>query len=70
MLCKHYIFHLSINISQSSINITESYNPNLYAMDAVTTLALALNKTLEDPSLNLTLQTAIEDTMFSGASVS
>ena len=35
------------------------------------TLALALNKTLEnDPSLNLSLQTAIEDIMFSGSSVS
>ena len=39
-------------------------------MDAVTTLALALNNTLEDPSQNLSLQMAIEDIKFSGASVS
>ena len=34
------------------------------------TLALALNKTLENPSLNLSLQTAIQAVMFSGATVS
>ena len=34
------------------------------------TLALALNETLENLSLNLSLQTAIEAVMFSGASVS
>ena len=39
-------------------------------MDAIMTLALALNKTLENPSLNLSLQTAIEDIVFSGSSVS
>ena len=55
---------------QSSVNVTEPFNSSSYAVDAVTTLALALNKTLEDPSLNLSLQTAIEDIMFSGASVS
>ena len=33
------------------------------------TLALALNETLENPFLNLSLQTAIEDIAFSGVSV-
>lgn len=55
---------------QSSISVTEPFNSSSYAMDAVMTLALALNKTLEDPSQNLSLQMAIEDIMFSGASVS
>ena len=34
------------------------------------TLALALNVTMENPLLNLTLQTAIEDIAFNGVSVS
>ena len=56
---------------QSSLNFTEPYNSSSYAMDAVMTLALALNETLENPSLNLSLQpTVIEGVMFSGASVS
>ena len=55
---------------QSSLNITEPFNSSSYAMDAVMTLALALNQTLEDPSLNLTLQTAIQDIIFNGVSVS
>ena len=66
------IFELSItytSYSQTSLNITEPYNSSSYAMDAVMTLALALNETLESPSLNLSLQAAIEDVMFSGTSV-
>ena len=59
-----------ILLSQVSLNIAEPYNSSSYAMDAVMTLALALNQTLEDPSLNFSLQTAIEDITFSGASVS
>ena len=55
---------------QDSLNVTESCNSNCYAVDAVMTLALALNKTLENPSLNLSLQSAIETVMFRGASVS
>ena len=50
--------------------MTEPFNSSSYAMDAVMTLALALNKTLEDPSLNLSLQNAIEDVLFIGNSVS
>ena len=49
---------------QDSLNVTESCNSNCYAVDAVMTLALALNKTLESPSLNLSLQSAIETVMF------
>ena len=57
-------------VSQSSENITEPYNSSFYAMDAVMTLALALNETLaQNPSLNLSLQTAIEAIRFSGVSV-
>ena len=55
-------------VLQSSIN--KPYNSSSYAMDAVMTLALALNKTLENPSINLSLQRAIQAVMFSGASVS
>ena len=55
---------------QSSLNITEPYNSSSYAMDAVMTLALALNETLENSSLNLSLQTAIEAVRFNGTSVS
>ena len=54
----------------NSLDITEPYNSSSYAMDSVMILALALNKTLENPSLNLTLQAAIDDIAFSGASVS
>ena len=58
-------------VSQSSENITEPYNSISYVMDAIMTLALALNETLaQNPSLNLSLQTAIEAIRFSGASVS
>ena len=59
-----------IVLPQSSLNITEPFNSSFYAMDAIMTLALALNQTLVDPSLNLTLQTAIQDIIFKGASVS
>ena len=44
---------------------------NSYAMDALMSLAIALNETLvRSPHLNLSLQDAIESTMFNGASVS
>lgn len=39
-------------------------------MDAVMTLALALNGTLGNPQLNLSLLDAIQATMFTGTSVS
>ena len=55
---------------QTSKYITKPYNSSSYAMDAVMTLAMALNETVDNPSLNLSLQTAIQNIKFSGASVS
>ena len=44
---------------------------NSYAMDALMSLAIALNETLvTSPHLNLSLQDVIKTTMFNGASVS
>ena len=52
------------------MNITKPFNFSTYAMDAVTTLAIALNKTLiESPHLNLSLGDAIQSTVFTGVSV-
>ena len=58
----------------------ETFNPKTYVMDAVMSLALALNETLrptfngtlmEDLQINTTaLKSALQDTMFNGASVS
>ena len=64
------LYCTSIIVLQSFLNITEPYNSSSYAMDAVMTLALALNKTLEDPFSNVSLQTATEAVKFTGASVS
>ena len=58
------------------MNVTETFNTNSYAMDAVMTLALALNQTL--PVFNETLtelnmtqfKNALQATTFTGASVS
>ena len=59
-----------INI-KGDANITKPFNFSTYAMDAVTTLAIALNETLiESPHLNLSLGDAIQSTVFAGASVS
>ena len=53
------------------MNITKPFNFSTYAMDAVTTLAIALNETLTGSAhLNLSLQDAIDSTVFTGASVS
>ena len=62
------------------MNITETFNAKAYAMDAVMTLALALNETLrptfngtstEDLQINKTaLKGALQNTMLNGASVS
>lgn len=52
-------------------NISNTYGFNTYAMDAVMTLALALNATVGDFSeTNLSLSDAIEATTFMGSSVS
>ena len=57
-------------ILQSSLNILEPYNSSSYAMDAVMTLALAMNETLESLSQNMSLQASIIHTVtFTGASV-
>ena len=65
---------------QGATNITQRFDVGAYAMDAVMTLALALNETLparfngtltENSQLNMTrLKTAIQGSMFTGASVS
>ena len=55
---------------QTSFNITKPFNSNTYARDSVIALALALNETLEHPSLNLSLHAALEHVIFNGASVS
>ena len=61
---------LSEVILQSSLNILEPYNSSSYAMDAVMTLALAMNETLESLSLNMSLQASIIHAVtFTGASV-
>ena len=62
------------------MNITETSNAKTYAMDAVMTLAMALNETLpptfngtstEDLQINMTaLKGALQSTMLNGASVS
>ena len=58
-------------------NITdETFNSNTYAMDAVMTLALALNEKLRNQNqtgaqfANQSLSDALQATMFTGASVS
>ena len=58
----------------------ETFNPKTYAVDAVMSLALALNETLrptfngtlmEDLQINTTaLKSALQTTMFNGVSVS
>ena len=56
---------------QTSLNISEQFNYDSYAIDAVMALALALSETYNNNSLtNLSLQRALEEVMFSGASVS
>ena len=56
---------------QEIFNVTETFNSNAYAMDAVMTLALALNETLMGTQLtNLSLSDTIQATMFTGISVS
>ena len=66
---------------QDVVNIVETFDARTYAMDAVTSLALALNETLmptssngtltENIQVNLTaLKGALQATMFAGASVS
>ena len=66
---------------QGVVNIVETFDARTYAMDAVTSLALALNETLmptssngtltENIQVNLTaLKGALQATMFTGASVS
>ena len=56
---------------KGGVNITKPFNFSTYAMDAVTTLAIALNETLiRSPHLNLSLGDAIKSTVFTGASVS
>ena len=56
---------------QESQNVTEAFNTSTYATDALMSLAIALNETLStSPHLNLSLQDAIQSTMFNGASVS
>ena len=53
------------------MNITKPFNFSTYAMDAVKTLAIALNETLTGSAhLNLSLQDVIDSTVFTGASVS
>ena len=58
-------------------NITDkTFNSNTYAMDAVMTLALALNETLGNQNqtgaqfANQSLSDALQTTMFTGVSVS
>ena len=52
------------------MNVTEPFNFSTYAVDAVTTLAIALNETLTGSShLNLSLGDAIKSTVFTGTSV-
>ena len=71
----------SIYFMQGVVNIMETFDARTYAMDAVTSLALALNETLvptssngtltENIQVNLTaLRGALQATMFAGASVS
>ena len=65
---------------QGAANITQRFDVGAYAMDAVMTLALALNETLparfngtltESSQVKITgLTTAIQASMFTGASVS
>ena len=65
---------------QGAANITQRFDVGAYAMDAVMTLALALNETLparlngtltESSQVNMThLTTAIQASTFTGASVS
>ena len=65
-------------------NITETFNSNTYAMDAVMALALALNETINQnqqmamgmggsaqfTTVNQNLSAALQSTTFTGASVS
>ena len=52
------------------MNITKPFNFSTYAMDAVTTLAIALNETLIGSAhLNQRLRDVIQSTVFTGASV-
>ena len=64
-------------------NITETFNSNTYAMDAVMALALALNETINQNqqmamgmggsaqfTANQNLSAALQSTTFTGASVS
>ena len=66
---------------QGVVSIVETFDARTYAMDAVTSLALALNETLmptssngaltENIQVNLTaLKGALQATMFAGVSVS
>ena len=52
------------------MNITKPFNFSTYAMDAVTTLAIALNETLIGSAyLNQRLGDVIQSTVFTGALV-
>jgi hypothetical protein len=58
------------------LKITETFDSNAYAEDAVMALALALNETLDQMAMGTlaadqqNLSAALQTTMFSGATVS